>query len=393
MIWRGPMASRLVQQFFSGVVWGELDYLIVDLPPGTGDVQLTIAQTVALAGAVIVTTPQAVARTIAEKGLRMFQPVGVPVLGVIENMGAFLCPHCGAATEIFSSGGGEEVARELGLSFLGAIPLDPAVVAAGDEGCPTVIRDPGSPRRRRLSRHRASRLPGSRAVEPAREQRARRVVPGRGRLRRRRLGGRPRRPPRIRVPQKPLPLRDLRGRVEREAPVADAAAADELRPRATRSGRQLRRADPLERRARDGDLQPPAAKAAGATAGSVPRGADCGADLRRRNPVLTRPGGAAFAEPRWSERIAVPPGGVATGPGCGAPETGCGGRAGSGPIRMRRDGSGFSGLRKGPGRVAGQGRPGGEGPVGTVAREFAGSGWVGRWRVRPGGGSGRDRRA
>ncbi len=145
VIWRGPMASRLVQQFFSGVVWGELDYLIVDLPPGTGDVQLTIAQTVALAGAVIVTTPQAVARTIAEKGLRMFQPVGVPVLGVIENMGAFLCPHCGAATEIFSSGGGEEVARELGLSFLGAIPLDPAVVAAGDEGCPTVIRDPGSP--------------------------------------------------------------------------------------------------------------------------------------------------------------------------------------------------------------------------------------------------------
>lgn len=145
VIWRGPMASRLVQQFFSGVVWGELDYLLVDLPPGTGDVQLTIAQTAALAGAVIVTTPQAVARTIAEKGLRMFQPVRVPVLGVIENMSAFACPHCGETTDIFSTGGGEEVAHDLGLAFLGGIPLDPRVVSAGDEGRPTVIRDPESP--------------------------------------------------------------------------------------------------------------------------------------------------------------------------------------------------------------------------------------------------------
>ena len=145
VIWRGPMASRLVQQFFSGVVWGELDYLLVDLPPGTGDVQLTIAQTAALAGAVIVTTPQAVARTIAEKGLRMFQPVRVPVLGVIENMDSFACPHCGEQTNIFSTGGGQEVARDLGLPFLGGVPLDPRVVAAGDEGTPTVIRDPDSP--------------------------------------------------------------------------------------------------------------------------------------------------------------------------------------------------------------------------------------------------------
>ena len=144
VIWRGPMASRLVQQFFSGVVWGELDYLLVDLPPGTGDVQLTIAQTAALAGAVIVTTPQAVARTIAEKGLRMFQPVRVPVLGVIENMNSFACPHCGERTDIFSTGGGEEVARDLGLPFLGGVPLDPRVVAAGDEGTPTVVRDPES---------------------------------------------------------------------------------------------------------------------------------------------------------------------------------------------------------------------------------------------------------
>ncbi len=145
VIWRGPMASRLVQQFFSGVVWGELDYLLVDLPPGTGDVQLTIAQTAALAGAVIVTTPQAVARTIAEKGLRMFQPVRVPVLGIIENMGAFVCPHCGERTDIFASGGGEEVARDLDIPFLGGVPLDPRIVAAGDEGRPTVLRDPESP--------------------------------------------------------------------------------------------------------------------------------------------------------------------------------------------------------------------------------------------------------
>ena len=145
VIWRGPMASRLVQQFFSGVVWGELDYLLVDLPPGTGDVQLTIAQTAALAGAVIVTTPQAVARTIAEKGLRMFQPVRVPVLGVIENMSSFACPHCGETTNIFSTGGGEEVAQDLGLPFLGGVPLDPRVVVAGDAGTPTVVRDPGTP--------------------------------------------------------------------------------------------------------------------------------------------------------------------------------------------------------------------------------------------------------
>ena len=145
VIWRGPMASRLVQQFFSGVVWGELDYLLVDLPPGTGDVQLTIAQTAALAGAVIVTTPQAVARTIAEKGLRMFQPVRVPVLGVIENMSSFACPHCGERTDIFSTGGGAEVAGDLGLPFLGGVPLDPRVVVAGDEGTPTVARDPESP--------------------------------------------------------------------------------------------------------------------------------------------------------------------------------------------------------------------------------------------------------
>ena len=145
VIWRGPMATKLIQQFMSGVAWGELDYLVIDLPPGTGDVQLTLTQSVPLTGAVIVTTPQDVARTIAEKGLRMFQPVRVPVLGVIENMSYFVCPHCDERTHIFSKGGGEAIARELGLPFLGGIPLDPEVVVGGDEGQPIVVRNPDAP--------------------------------------------------------------------------------------------------------------------------------------------------------------------------------------------------------------------------------------------------------
>ncbi len=106
VIWRGPMAAKLIQQFLAGVAWGELDYLIVDLPPGTGDVQLTLTQSVSLTGAVIVTTPQNVALEIAEKGLRMFQQVNVPVLGVVENMSYFECPHCSERTPVFSEGGG-----------------------------------------------------------------------------------------------------------------------------------------------------------------------------------------------------------------------------------------------------------------------------------------------
>ncbi len=142
VIWRGPMAAKLIQQFMAGVAWGELDYLIVDLPPGTGDVQLTLTQSVPLTGAVIVTTPQAVAREVAEKGLRMFQQVNVPVLGVIENMSHFVCPHCEEKTYIFREGGGEKVSRDLGLPFLGGIPIDPEVVACGDEGEPIVVRNP-----------------------------------------------------------------------------------------------------------------------------------------------------------------------------------------------------------------------------------------------------------
>ena len=145
VIWRGPMATKLIQQFLGGVVWGELDYLIIDLPPGTGDVQLTLTQSVPLTGAVIVTTPQDVACAIAEKGLRMFRPVQVPVLGIIENMSYFQCSHCDERTYIFSQGGGETISQELGVPFLGGIPIDPEVVTAGDRGEPIVIRNPDSP--------------------------------------------------------------------------------------------------------------------------------------------------------------------------------------------------------------------------------------------------------
>jgi len=142
VIWRGPMATKLIQQFMAGVAWGALDYMIIDLPPGTGDVQLTLTQSVPLTGAVIVTTPQDVARSIAEKGLRMFEPVQVPVLGIIENMSYFECSHCHERTHIFSKGGGQKIATELGLPFLGEIPIEPEVVVAGDEGEPIVVRNP-----------------------------------------------------------------------------------------------------------------------------------------------------------------------------------------------------------------------------------------------------------
>jgi len=144
-IWRGPIASRLLQQFLAAVHWGELDYLLLDLPPGTGDVQLTLAQSAPLNGAVIVTTPQDVALRIARKGLRMFQQVSVPILGVIENMSGFVCPNCGARHDIFSQGGGERVAGELGVPFLGRIPLDPRLVQAGDAGKPLLLTEPDSP--------------------------------------------------------------------------------------------------------------------------------------------------------------------------------------------------------------------------------------------------------
>jgi ATP-binding protein involved in chromosome partitioning len=138
VIWRGPMATKLIQQFLADVSWGDLDYLLIDLPPGTGDVQLTLTQAAPLAGAVLVTTPQDVAVGITLRGLRMFEQVQVPILGIIENMSYFECPHCHDRTEVFRHGGGERAARELGVHFLGAVPLDPAIALAGDAGRPVV---------------------------------------------------------------------------------------------------------------------------------------------------------------------------------------------------------------------------------------------------------------
>jgi ATP-binding protein involved in chromosome partitioning len=145
VIWRGPMVMRAIEQMLGDVEWGELDYLILDLPPGTGDAQLTVTQKVPLAGAVIVTTPQDVALIDARKGLAMFKKVNVPVIGIIENMSSFVCPHCGEVTDIFKRGGGERTAEILQTAYLGAIPLDPKIVLGGDAGVPIVVAEPDGP--------------------------------------------------------------------------------------------------------------------------------------------------------------------------------------------------------------------------------------------------------
>lgn len=136
VIWRGPMASKLIQTFLTQVVWGELDFLLIDLPPGTGDVQLTLTQTAPLTGAVVVTTPQEVAIGVAMRGIKMFDEVRVPILGLVENMSGFVCGHCHEVTPIFSSGGAERAALATGIPFLGKIPLDPSVTVSGDQGLP-----------------------------------------------------------------------------------------------------------------------------------------------------------------------------------------------------------------------------------------------------------------
>ena len=143
-ILRGPMVGKYLKMFVGGVQWGALDYLILDLPPGTGDAQLTLAQSMPLSGAVIVTTPQDVSLKIARRGLRMFEKVQVRILGIVENMRTFTCPHCGQSTDIFRRGGGERMSRELGVPFLGALPLDADVVTCGDEGRPIVVDQPKS---------------------------------------------------------------------------------------------------------------------------------------------------------------------------------------------------------------------------------------------------------
>ncbi|MEI8394182.1 MAG: iron-sulfur cluster carrier protein ApbC [Rhodospirillaceae bacterium] len=144
MIWRGPMVQNALQQMLRDVAWGELDVLVVDMPPGTGDAQLTMAQQVPLAGAVIVSTPQDIALLDARKGLAMFRRVDVPVLGIIENMSYFSCPNCGHRSEIFSHGGAQREAKRLGVEFLGEIPLDIVIRETSDQGRPIVMEQPES---------------------------------------------------------------------------------------------------------------------------------------------------------------------------------------------------------------------------------------------------------
>ena len=140
IIWRGPLVGGAITQFLRDVDWGELDYLVVDLPPGTSDAQLTLAQAVPISGAVLVTTPQEVSILDVDKALAMFRRMSVPVLGIVENMTAFICPHCGEPTELFGRGGGERFATEHGIEFLGGIPLDITVRQGGDVGVPAVAQ-------------------------------------------------------------------------------------------------------------------------------------------------------------------------------------------------------------------------------------------------------------
>ncbi len=145
IIWRGPMLHGAVQQFMRDVLWGELDYLVVDLPPGTGDVSLSMAQSVPVAGALVVTTPQGVSVSDVKKAVSMFRQLNIPVLGVMENMSHFVCGHCNERTDIFGNGGGERMAVEMGIPFLGAVPIDTRVRSGGDEGAPIVMAAPDSP--------------------------------------------------------------------------------------------------------------------------------------------------------------------------------------------------------------------------------------------------------
>jgi ATP-binding protein involved in chromosome partitioning len=145
IIWRGPMLHGAVQQFMNDVLWGELDYLVVDLPPGTGDVALSMAQSVPMAGAIVVTTPQGVAVSDVRKAVGMFRQLNIPVLGVIENMSYFVCPHCSERTEIFGTGGGRQMGEDLGIPFLGEVPIDTRVRSGSDEGRPIVDAEPDAP--------------------------------------------------------------------------------------------------------------------------------------------------------------------------------------------------------------------------------------------------------
>ncbi len=151
VVWRGPMVHRLLQQFLTDVLWGDLDYLICDLPPGTGDVQLSLSQLIPITGAVMVTTPQEVALIDVIKGVSMFDKVEIPILGVIENMSYYECPKCSHRDEIFSHGGGHRLAKEIGAEFLGEIPIDPRIRFGGDSGVPIVVSAPDSEHAKRFA--------------------------------------------------------------------------------------------------------------------------------------------------------------------------------------------------------------------------------------------------
>lgn len=146
LVWRGPMLHSVIQQFLRGVDWGELDYLIIDLPPGTGDVQLSLIQTAPVTGAIVVTTPSDVSLEDARKAVRMFEQVKVPILGVVENMSYLECPHCKERIDVFSTGGGRRMAGDLGVNFLGALPMTPQVRIGGDTGQPVATFGPDDPR-------------------------------------------------------------------------------------------------------------------------------------------------------------------------------------------------------------------------------------------------------
>jgi ATP-binding protein involved in chromosome partitioning len=145
IIWRGPMLHGALQQFFRDVRWGELDYLVVDLPPGTGDVALSLSQTVPVAGAIVVTTPQQVSLADSRRAVAMYKKLNIPPLGIIENMSYFACPGCGRESDIFGRGGGEKMAADLGVPFLGSIPIYQPIREGGDAGVPLVVSEPDAP--------------------------------------------------------------------------------------------------------------------------------------------------------------------------------------------------------------------------------------------------------
>jgi ATP-binding protein involved in chromosome partitioning len=161
MVWRGPMVTSALNQLLADTHWGELDYLVVDMPPGTGDIQLTLSQRVPVAGAVIVTTPQDLALADARKGLRMFEKVNIPVLGIVENMSVHRCSNCGHEEHVFGAGGGARMAEQYGTQLLAELPLDARIRAETDSGRPTVVAEPDSPRAQsylRMARRAAGEL-------------------------------------------------------------------------------------------------------------------------------------------------------------------------------------------------------------------------------------------